>query len=545
MAKEIYSVELEQQVLACILKFPEKFFEFSDVITDADFYDKQSLLHVTIFRVLKGSLEKNESLDPVVVYQKVRSQGIAFQDPVDVLSYLKSLQVRYIAENQFRPICQELKKITVRREMFKWLCKAGNYVCNVPETASYQEIVETVDKLCNKGMSNFDSGEDDAVPIFKNLLAHVEDRADNPEKYNIKVSCPYPILADVTGSILRPGHVAVIVSNSGVGKTTWTMDYCLKSSLASGIPVLHFDNGEMSAEELMLRQAASATGVDYNLFEECSWRNVSPEVTAKVRAKLEEYSKVNYDYYNVAGMTADEMAMLLKKHYYTKVGRGKELIFLFDYIKPPTTQGNQSEWSAVGEMVDKLKQAIHKKITYENRPMISMLTSVQANRNGIVGKKSSAEVIDDESIVSLSSRIMHYCSYMMVLRRMTLDEKMTYGQEFGTHILSFLKTRVLGRGKNKILHDIKMPDGSLQKFFITFNFENFGIEESGDLTQIAAKLSSFLKQGPANSVVPDATAPKKTAGKKKTVDKNSEGVYTPQLSLTDAAEKESPESTPA
>ncbi len=542
MKKDIYNVEIEKQVLASILKYPNKFFEVSDLLNDADFYDKESLLHVTIFRVLRSSLEKKESIDPVVVYEKLKSKGISFQDHVDVLEYLRSLKFRQIGEDDFVNICRELKKVSFRRSKLNSLRTAGVYLLNTPEEHSFGQIVEKIDALCNKTTDEFLIEENGSVPIFKNLLEHVEDRANNPEKYNIKVACPYERLADVCGSILRPGHVAVIVSNSGVGKTTWTMDYCLKSSIASGIPVLHFDNGEMSAEELMLRQAASATGVDYNLFEECVWRNISPEITQKVRDKLTEYSKIEYEYYNVAGMTADEMANLLTKHYYSKVGRGKEMIFLFDYIKPPTTQGNQSEWSAVGEMVDKLKQVIHKKINFDKRPMISMLTSVQANRNGIVGKKNSSDIIDDESIVSLSSRIMHYCSYMMVLRRMALDEKMTYGQEFGTHILSFLKTRTLGRGKNKILHDVKMPDGTLQKYFITFNFENFGIEEAGDLTEIAAKLATPLKQGPA-SIVPDD--PKATPKKKKSVDKNNEGAYTPLLDLPNAAEKETPESTPA
>lgn len=66
-----------------------------------------------------------------------------------------------------------------------------------------------------------------------------------------------------------------------------------------------------------------------------------------------------------------------------------------------------------------------KEIVNDKGPCISMMTSVQSNRAGIVNNKQSANVVDDESIVSLSDRITQFSSHMFILRNKTTDELQT------------------------------------------------------------------------------------------------------------------------
>ena len=90
-------------------------------------------------------------------------------------------------------------------------------------------------------------------------------------------------------------------------------------------------------------------------------------------------------------------------------------------------------------MVTKFKNFIAEEMTFEDGPVIGMLTSVQSNRSGIVGNRNSNAIVDDESIVSLSDQITHFSSHLFVLRKKTLDEIAEDPEGFGTHKLICFK----------------------------------------------------------------------------------------------------------
>ena len=138
------------------------------------------------------------------------------------------------------------------------------------------------------------------------------------------------------------------------------MDFCTKTStLNDNIPVLHFDNGEMSEEELIMRQCAALSGVQLNLLESGRWRNAGDETVNKVRSVWKRLKGMKFYYYNCGGMSIDEMVNMVKRFYFSQVGRGNQMIFSFDYIKTTfQPSGNKSEWQIVGEMVDRFKRLI-------------------------------------------------------------------------------------------------------------------------------------------------------------------------------------------
>jgi hypothetical protein len=190
-------------------------------------------------------------------------------------------------------------------------------------------------------------------------------------------------------------------------------------------------------------------------------------------------------------MTTDQMINNLKRFYYSKIGRGNPLIFSFDYIKPSADdEFSKSEWQIIGTMLNKFKKTIQHDIVQDHKPMISMFTSVQSNRSGITTNRSSDNINDDESIVSMSDRITHYCSHMMILRPKTGDERDSEGPSFGGHKLIFVKSRFLGSDVAGALEPVTMPDGTSKKNFINLQFNNFDVEERGDLRDIVRGIST-------------------------------------------------------
>ena len=136
-------------------------------------------------------------------------------------------------------------------------------------------------------------------------------------------------------------------------------------------------------------------------------------------------------------------------------------------------------------MVDKFKKCIQKEILEDGGPVIPMITSVQSNRSGITTNRQSANIIDDESIVSLSDRITQFCSHMFILRQKTHDEIAEEGSQFGTHKLVNVKSRHLGKDIAGAVEPVQVDD-NLRKNFINLAFKNFNITEYGDLRYIVA-----------------------------------------------------------
>jgi hypothetical protein len=157
------------------------------------------------------------------------------------------------------------------------------------------------------------------------------------------------------------------------------------------------------------------------------------------------------------------------------------LILSFDYIKTTSENTkNKSEWQIVGEMVDKFKRLIQRDVTFDGEPMISMMTSVQSNRQGITTNRNADNIVEDESIVSLSDRITQFSSHLFSLRQKTLDE-LAVEEGFGTHRLTCFKYRHLGSDIHRAIQPVRMPNGDLKRNFINLNFDNFDISEIGDL----------------------------------------------------------------
>ena len=278
----IYSYEIEKQVLAAFLQKPNVFVNYLNVLSEKDFYDKNSLLHKTLFIVLKKSLEKNESIDDIVIYQRIKDLGIKFEENIDLLDYIRSLSMRKVnSEERIESSIKELKKLSVRREISATGKKIADKMKNLDTDVPYLQIVEMADKLYNDKINLFEVGDDVPQNIYDEMEDFIEERGNNPiEEFGM--FGPHEKVNDIYGSLLRPGNITVIVARSGVGKTQFCMDYATKVALKYDVPVLHFDNGEMSKEELIIRQCAALSGVPSHLLESGKWRQAGEDVVNKV-----------------------------------------------------------------------------------------------------------------------------------------------------------------------------------------------------------------------------------------------------------------------
>jgi len=482
----IQSFELEKQLLAGLLRNSECFAEICSFIDERDFYSEDSVLHKTIFLVIKQAIENCDGVDDVIIAQRVKSIGLSFTEDINPADYIKSLAMKKVIPESTIKAAKELKKYTIRREIHESSLQVSKKMLSIPADSSYVDIIECADKIYNSRINHYEIGNDMPQNIYEDMEAIIEDRGNNPVK-DFGMMGPHKKINDMYGSLLRAGNITVVVARSGVGKTQFCMDYATKVAAEYDIPVLHFDNGEMSQEELMMRQCTALSGVPMHLLETGDWRRAGKEVVDKVRSVWPKVKKMKFFYYNVGGLDVDAMINTLKRFYFQKVGRGNKMIFSFDYIKTTSERSDKNEWQLVGEMVDKFKKCIQKEILEDGKPIISMLTSVQSNRSGITNNRASSNIVDDESIVSLSDRIIHFCSHMFILRKKTTDEIATEGNQFGSHKLINVKSRHLGKDLAGALEPVRIGD-TLRNNFVNLEFKNFNISERGDLRDIAQAL---------------------------------------------------------
>ena len=477
----IYNFELEKQLLAGLLKDPSTLVEVNNFVSHKDFYSETTSLHATIFRVIQQAINAGEEVDEVIIAQRVNDVGLNFEG-ITPAEYIKSLAMRKVPAGNVTKTAKELKKYTIRREIMDSSQDIVKKMKAMPPESSYREIVEMADNVYNSRINLYEIGNDVPENIYDEMEDLIEERGNNPVS-EFGMMGPHEKINDIYGSLLRPGNITVVVARSGVGKTQFCMDYATKVGDMYDVPVLHFDNGEMSKEELIMRQCAALSGVPMHLLESGKWRQAGQDVVNNVRSVWSKVKKLKFFYYNVGGMDVDAMVNSLKRFYFSQVGRGNPMVFSFDYIKTTSEVSNKNEWQVVGEMVDKFKKCIQKEILYEGLPVIPMITSVQSNRSGITNNRNSQNIVDDESIVSLSDRIVQFCSHMFILRKKTEDEIEIEGQRFGTHKLINVKSRHLGKDIAGAIEPVQVDD-SLRRNFVNLNFNNFNITEHGDLRDI-------------------------------------------------------------
>jgi hypothetical protein len=416
--------------------------------------------------------------------------GLSFEDNINTSDYIQSLSLRKTNPENLLDLVKELKNYSVRRQVCKTAEIIKSKMQSAPPETSFIDLVEMADQEYNESLSIYDNGENVPQDLLSGLEDFVEERGNNPMD-NYGFLGPHPRLHEMYGSLLRPGNISVICARSGVGKTQFCLDYCLKTSeINDYMPILHLDNGEMSHEELMARVCSAMSDVPVYLIETGKWRQADPDVVNRIRSVWQKIKKHKIHYFNVGGMNIDKIINLVIRFYYAKVGRGNHMILNYDYIKTASENfNNKSEWQVVGEMVEKFKHLVKTSVLYDNKPMIAMMTSVQGNRIGITNNRSSDNIVEDESTVSLSDRIQQVSSHLFLLRNRTHDEILD-NPDFGTHKLVCLKNRHLGENAVRALQPVRMEDGSLQRNAMLLNLKNFNVTEIGDIQDLVDSTST-------------------------------------------------------
>jgi replicative DNA helicase len=480
---KLRSLELEKTLLAGMIEYPKVYFRVSLFISERDFSTR---LHKFIFKCISMLLESRASISNIIIADKVQSLNATFEDDISVIDYLDAITLVNSKEEHLIETARRIAIKTYLRSIWQKGQEISKYATETSDDI-FDDIVRSSDALYHKDDKYFNTNFTEAENIFEGMEDTIEEYGNNAGQ-EMGLKGPHEIMHNVFGSICRPSNITIFAARSGTGKTFWMMGYGMQLSNMHDIPILHLDNGEMSKEELQIRATATLSGVPSYFIESGQFRK-NQAMFKKIKQIYPLVKKLKYFYYNVAGMSTEQILNYVRKFYFTNVGRGviNKTVIIFDYLKLGIERSNDESWIKMGELLIKIKNFIRTEVP------VGIIAGLQTNRYDISTSKHSKDLTENESVLSLSDLIGQNASHVFHFRPKTSDELLNEDQKFGTYKLLCYKARHLGKDRHLFLEPTSFPDNTLRKFWINFKVENFNVKEEGSSIDVANYLEDKLE----------------------------------------------------
>lgn len=479
----LYSQEVEQHFLGLLLNYPDLWSEIS-FAAEKDF----SPVRQRVFSVIRQQLELTppQSVSPVILTEKLKSYGQSTTGEVDTLTYLEGLQRRgrLIEKKEAMDLLKELKKLTVKREL---LAKCDEAKVRVAKAETLTEMTEAVTAtIASVNTDYFKSGQTE--DMFDGMMELIEERG-NRQTEELGYVGVLPSIDATVGPLFHRGSFCNISARSGVGKSSIGFFYAVSTvEKYDDMRLLWLDAGEMTIEQLRFRAACcfSQGRVPLWALRSGAWRKnkewvdiIRGEVGPRVKRLIGRV-----DYKNVSGLAAKEKVNFMRRHYYNKVGRGNFLAILDDYLKGIESMNKESkEYMTVGYYTSDVKNLVTDEING------GFMTFTQSNRFGISKGKKAEDIVDNDSVISLSDRIKDNCTTNWLMRFKVNEELGREKGAYGNIVLKNLKTREgLGRDFENFVRPIKLSSGQFAEDYFNLDYHGFHYVDKGRYSQMLSNL---------------------------------------------------------
>jgi len=354
---------------------------------------------------------------------------------------------------------------------------AGEHEWTINLSSGYPHIWRTME---TKELAVVGSGFLIRLPDCEPVASEDQDLVGHPysnknaryitiENLNRKDSCvcfqvDHPSHLFLCGKGLIPTHNSTILNDLAIKVT----------SLNPGCKALVLDT-EMSTLDMKFRIASSITQIPVWYLETGNWKK-NANLFKLFQEKKSEILKIQNQvkHIQVSGKPVAEIASIVKRWYFAEVGRGNNAVVVYDYIKlTGESDKNKQEYQLIGDKVNALKELC-------SELNIAILTACQLNRSAENG-------IDDSSAIAQSDRLQWFASFVGIFRRKTVEEIADDGEDFGSHKLIPLATRFQGKDSAGHHDLVRIQEGKKVRYqnnFISFNIDNFNVEERGTLSEI-------------------------------------------------------------
>lgn len=488
-SNSLFSLQTERHVLSGIVKYPDTFFDIDNNHTDNIFYDN---MHRTIFNMIRKMILKegliklnNESLDTLLIGQKIKDLGIKFEHDLDITDYIQTFNSIQINKKSIPSLVEELEKLRICRDIYKTGETIIKEIKHVKDK-NVEQIIDHVDKIYSENVK-LTSSKNDPKRLNSNIIELIEERAKNPLS-EIGLMTPYRVFNQKFGG-LRPGNIYAFAARPKNNKSTLLVDMAIKGTILNPKCKALILDTEMTTQEVEFRTVSAISQIPMWYLETGNWIKKPEYKNAWAEAKNKIKVDKPVDHLNVSGRPIQELCSLIRRWYHKNIDaeNGEQAIIVYDYIKlTGESDADKKEYQLIGDKINTLKE-----LSLELS--VPVLTACQLNRDADRGMYDSAAI-------SQSDRLTWFASFVAIFRKKTMEEIALHGPNFGTHIMKPLVYRF--EGKESFGHDDFVAvqneeNGNIQYLPNTLNFDikNFNVEEKGTLKDIVDHQNHIARQG--------------------------------------------------
>lgn len=255
----------EIAVLATLMRYNEKYSEYSDMLTEEMFYQEKNQ---AIYQCIAGVITENKVSDVKALFDYAKTHEIVC--PLEELSFLDI--VKFVSIETLDQDILRLRRMWKQRKLWVELQLASQKVLDPME--DFDEVVNDTmsilgdiqNDMADGGIYSFDESVDELKEIV----------CDNARGKRKSLVTGFKLFDE--HFLLRPTTLTVIAAFTGVGKSSIAMNIAMNTA-SLGNPVAYYSL-EMGKSELAARALSGKAGISSSVIVNC---------------KLEEYQLRQFD----------------------------------------------------------------------------------------------------------------------------------------------------------------------------------------------------------------------------------------------------------
>ena len=253
-----HSDETEIAVLATLMRYNEKFNEYSDILTAEMFYQEKNQ---SIYQCIAGVIAENKVSDIKALLDYAKTHELVY--PLDETCFLEIVQ--FVSVDTLVQDILRLRNMWKKRELWVQLQLASQKVLDPMENLdevvnnAMNSLGDVQSDTADNGIYSFDDSIDELIEI-------VNDNAQGKKK---SLTTGFKLFDDYF--LLRPTTLTIIAAFTGVGKSSLAMNIATKVA-GNGEPTAYYSL-EMGKSELAARAISGKAGISSSVIVNCKLAN--------------------------------------------------------------------------------------------------------------------------------------------------------------------------------------------------------------------------------------------------------------------------------
>ena len=253
-----HSDETEVAILATLMRYNDKFSEYSDMLNAEMFYQE---VHQSIFQCISGVIEQKKNADIKALVDYANTHELVFKlNEFDFLNIVKFTSVETLEQD-----IQRIRRMWKQRKLWVQLQLASQSVLDPME--DFEEVVNKM--MSTLGEIQSDTADSGIFSFDESIEELKEIVNDNAQGKRSSLETGFRLFDE--RFLLRPTTLTIIAAFTGVGKSSIAMNIAMNTAkVGNGVAYYSL---EMGKSELAARAISGKACISSSVIVNCKLEN--------------------------------------------------------------------------------------------------------------------------------------------------------------------------------------------------------------------------------------------------------------------------------